>query len=38
MVRNKSTHTAGVVLTPKPLINYVPVQKGNVGVYLTNGQ
>jgi len=33
--RNKSTHAAGVVLTPKPLVNYVPVQKGNDGVYLT---
>lgn len=35
LARNKSTHAAGVVLTPKPLINYVPVQKGNDGVYLT---
>lgn len=35
IARNKSTHAAGVVLTPKPLINYVPVQKGNDGVFLT---
>ncbi len=33
--RNKSTHAAGVVLSPKPLVNYVPVQKGNDGIYLT---
>lgn len=33
--RNKSTHAAGLVLTPKPLVNYVPVQKGSDGVYLT---
>lgn len=33
--RNTSTHAAGVVLTPQPLINYVPVQEGNEGAYLT---
>ncbi|HCG4535929.1 TPA: DNA polymerase III subunit alpha [Salmonella enterica subsp. enterica serovar Typhi str. AG3] len=33
--RNTSTHAAGVVLTPQPLTNYVPVRKGNDGVYLT---
>lgn len=35
LARNKSTHAAGVVLTPKPLINYVPVQKGSDEIYLT---
>lgn len=33
--RNTSTHAAGVVFTPKPLINYVPVEAGNAGIYLT---
>ncbi|MFY0519371.1 DNA polymerase III subunit alpha [Lysinibacillus sp. UGB7] len=35
LTRNKTTHAAGVVLTPKPLINYVPLQSGNDGIYLT---
>lgn len=33
--RNTSTHAAGVVLTPRPLVNYTPIRKGNDGVYLT---
>lgn len=33
--RNTSTHAAGVVLTPKPLIEYLPLQQGNEGAYST---
>ncbi|MBQ0140187.1 MAG: DNA polymerase III subunit alpha [Kurthia sp.] len=35
ITRNTSTHAAGVVLTPQPLIEYVPLQQGNEGAYLT---
>lgn len=33
--RNASTHAAGVVLCPEPLVNVVPIEKGNEGLYLT---
>jgi DNA polymerase III subunit alpha len=33
--RNASTHAAGVVLSPVPLVDVVPIQEGHDGVYLT---
>lgn len=33
--RNSSTHAAGVVLSPMPLVEVVPIEKGHDGVYLT---
>ncbi len=33
--RNASTHAAGVVLSPVPLVDVVPIQDGHEGVYLT---
>lgn len=33
--RNASTHAAGVVLSPKPLVDLVPLQLGDDGMYLT---
>ncbi|MGG0656348.1 DNA polymerase III subunit alpha [Rummeliibacillus pycnus] len=33
--RNASTHAAGVVLCPEPLVNIAPIEKGNEGLYLT---
>ncbi|QUW22704.1 DNA polymerase III subunit alpha [Sporosarcina sp. Marseille-Q4063] len=33
--RNASTHAAGVVLSPKPLVETVPLQDGGDGIYLT---
>ncbi|MCZ2257985.1 DNA polymerase III subunit alpha [Sporosarcina sp. G11-34] len=33
--RNASTHAAGVILSPKPLVNTVPLQTGGDGIYLT---
>lgn len=33
--RNASTHAAGVVLSPKPLVELIPVEDGHDGVYLT---
>lgn len=33
--RNASTHAAGVVLCPEPLVNVVPIEKGNEGLFLT---
>lgn len=33
--RNASTHAAGVVLSPTPLVETVPVQSGGEGIYLT---
>ena len=33
--RNASTHAAGVVLSPKPLVEVVPIEMGHEGVYLT---
>ena len=33
--RNASTHAAGVVLSPKPLVETVPLQVGGDGIHLT---
>ena len=33
--RNTSVHAAGIVLAPKPLVNYVPLQKGEEQLYVT---
>ncbi len=33
--RNASTHAAGVVLSPTPLVNTVPLQNGGEDIYLT---
>lgn len=33
--RNASTHAAGVVLSHEPLVNLVPLQSGDGGIYLT---
>lgn len=33
--RNASTHAAGVVLSPKPLVETVPLQNGGDDIYLT---
>ena len=33
--RNASTHAAGVVLSPKPLVEVVPIEKGHDDVFLT---
>ncbi|MDQ0270101.1 DNA polymerase III subunit alpha [Cytobacillus purgationiresistens] len=33
--RHTSTHAAGVVISEKPLVNVIPVQKGHDDVYLT---
>lgn len=33
--RNASTHAAGVVLSPEPLVETVPIEKGHEGLYLT---
>lgn len=33
--RNASTHAAGVVLAPSPLVDVVPLQDGEDGLYLT---
>ncbi|MEK4246302.1 DNA polymerase III subunit alpha [Psychrobacillus sp. FSL K6-2684] len=33
--RNASTHAAGVVLSPVPLVDIVPIQKGHEDIYLT---
>ncbi len=33
--RNASTHAAGVVLCPEPIVNVAPIEKGNEGLYLT---
>ena len=33
--RNASTHAAGIVLSPKPLVETVPLQKGGDDIYLT---
>lgn len=33
--RNASTHAAGVILSPKPLVETVPLQEGGEGIYLT---
>ena len=33
--RNASTHAAGVILSPIPLVDIVPLQSGGDGIYLT---
>ncbi|ANU12723.1 DNA polymerase III alpha subunit [Planococcus halocryophilus Or1] len=33
--RHASTHAAGVILSPTPLVNHVPIEKGHEGIYLT---
>lgn len=33
--RNASTHAAGVVLCPEPIVNVAPIEKENEGLYLT---
>ncbi|RHW33478.1 DNA polymerase III subunit alpha [Lysinibacillus yapensis] len=33
--RNASTHAAGVVLSPMPLVEVVPIEKGHDDIYLT---
>ncbi|MBD8026237.1 DNA polymerase III subunit alpha [Ureibacillus sp. Re31] len=33
--RNASTHAAGVVLSPIPLVEVVPIEEGHDGIYLT---
>lgn len=33
--RNASTHAAGIVLAPTPLVETVPIEEGHDGVYLT---
>lgn len=33
--RNTSVHAAGIVLTPQPIVNYVPLQKGEEELYVT---
>ena len=33
--RNTSTHAAGVVLSPEPLVDIVPIEQGHEGIYLT---
>ena len=33
--RNASTHAAGVVLSPIPLVDIVPIEQGHEGIYIT---
>ncbi|MFD1030397.1 DNA polymerase III subunit alpha [Metaplanococcus flavidus] len=33
--RHASTHAAGVILSPTALVDYVPIEEGNEGIYLT---
>ncbi|NLY78931.1 MAG: DNA polymerase III subunit alpha [Lysinibacillus sp.] len=33
--RNASTHAAGVVLSPMPLVEVIPIEQGNEGIYIT---
>lgn len=33
--RNASTHAAGVILSPRPLVDTIPLQSGGEGIYLT---
>ncbi|WP_088006633.1 DNA polymerase III subunit alpha [Indiicoccus explosivorum] len=33
--RNASTHAAGVILSPIPLVDIVPVEQGNEGIFMT---
>jgi len=33
--RHASTHAAGVIISDKPLVHFIPIQDGHEGVYLT---
>ncbi|MDN7245976.1 DNA polymerase III subunit alpha [Planococcus shenhongbingii] len=33
--RHASTHAAGVILSPTPLVDHVPIEKGSEGIYIT---
>ena len=33
--RHASTHAAGVILSPSSLVDYVPIEEGNEGIFLT---
>lgn len=33
--RNASIHAAGVILSPGPLVEYVPIEKGHEGIFIT---
>ncbi len=33
--RNSSTHAAGIVIAPSPLVNTVPIEEGHDGIYST---
>ncbi|WP_245894520.1 DNA polymerase III subunit alpha [Planomicrobium soli] len=33
--RHASTHAAGVILSPSPLVDHVPIEKGNEGIFIT---
>ncbi len=33
--RNSSIHAAGVILSPGPLVDYVPIEKGNEDIFIT---
>lgn len=33
--RHASTHAAGVILSPTPLVEQVPIEKGSEGIYIT---
>ncbi|WP_255473426.1 DNA polymerase III subunit alpha [Planomicrobium sp. CPCC 101110] len=33
--RHASTHAAGVVLSPSPLVDHVPIEKGHEGIFIT---
>jgi DNA polymerase-3 subunit alpha len=33
--RHASTHAAGVILSPTPLVNHVPIEKGSEGIFIT---
>ncbi|MFJ7730961.1 DNA polymerase III subunit alpha [Lysinibacillus sp. NPDC097231] len=33
--RNSSTHAAGIVLAPSPLVNTIPIEEGHDGIYCT---
>lgn len=33
--RHASTHAAGVILSPTPLVDHVPIEKGHEGIFIT---
>lgn len=33
--RNSSIHAAGIILSPGPLVDYVPIEKGNDDIFIT---